>query len=171
MLQFTAESNGSTRASARIFSGVVRFSVLCAISLVVLCGCAGKTLPPAVLATHIQVFGIQMHSAVDYRELSGVVGEEEPCLHGYERSFAALQVSVGYGFDRKIRKIITRNPTNSLFGIRPGMTLAEAAGFAAAAGFSAERHYPNMFRNGAYLLAVTVDREERVAGMSLEFID
>ena len=146
-------------------------SVTCAALLLLLCGCAGRTLPSAVLTAQTKVFDIQLHSAVDHREIAGVPGEEEPCLHGYERSFAALQVSVGYGFDRTIRKIITRNSTTSLFGIHPGMSLTDAAGYAAAAGFVPEQRYPTLFRNGAYLLALTVDREERVVGVALEFTD
>ena len=91
-----------------------------------LAGCRSGTIRPETLPAQLQVFGVQLHSDRDYREISGDVALEEPCLRGYERSFDRLQITIGYGVDRFIRKIGTRNPATSIFGISPGMKFAAA---------------------------------------------
>ena len=75
----------------------------------------------------INVFGIELLSDVDYKEINGVAATEEPCLKGYDRSFDALDLTIGYGFDKKIRKITTSNSNTSIFGIRPGMDFEEVS--------------------------------------------
>ena len=52
----------------------------------------------------INVFGVELYSDADYREVNGVVAAEGRCLRGYEPSFDAFDVIIGYGFDHKIQK-------------------------------------------------------------------
>src|SRR5512138_298330 len=86
-------------------------------------GCISKNSGRDKVIGEVNVFGVQLLSETDYKEINGFVAAEEPCLRGYERSFDALDVTVGYGFNKKIRKISTRNPGTTLFGVSPGMSL------------------------------------------------
>lgn len=135
--------------------------------ILALAGCRNGTIRPEMLPDQLQVFGVQLHSDRDYREIDGVVATEEPCLRGYERSFDRLQLTLGYDFDRRIRKIITRNPATSIFGVSPGMKFAAAGQLITAAGFTLYIP-PHTYRNGPYLLTLLVDGNDIIAGLTLE---
>ena len=135
-----------------------------------LAGCRSGTIRPETLPAQLQVFGVQLHSDMDYKEISGVAATEEPCLRGYERSFDRLQISIGYDFHRKIRKIGTRNPATSLFGISPGMKFAAARQMLHTSGFTPYLP-PHTFRNGPYLLTVQVDGSDTIAAVTLETLE
>lgn len=73
--------------------------------LLLLVGCTVQDTAPNDSRNQVDVFGVQLFSDTDYREINGIKAEEEPCLSGYERIFDALDIVVGYGFNGKIRKI------------------------------------------------------------------
>ncbi len=134
-----------------------------------LASCMSNNIVRNKMTAQVNVFGIQLFSDIDYREINGVVATEEPCLKGYERNFDALDVSIGYGIDRKIRKITIRNPHTSLFEVKPGMTLQEGRQKIAQAGFS-ESAQPFTFRTDGYSLTFLVDGD-KIFGMRLESLD
>lgn len=134
--------------------------------LFILAGCMTRGMEADRVTGKVDVFGVQMGAATDYRSLNGVEATEEPCLHGYERSFDALDIAIGYGFGKRIRKIFTRNPSTGIFGIRPGMTFEEGRRLAAAAGFS-QQTSPHIYRAGSYDLKFLLE-EEKVLGLVLE---
>ena len=121
------------------------------------------------ISHQIHVFGIELYSGVDYREIAGVRATEEPCLKGYERSFDPLEITIGYGFDRKIRKITTRNPGTSLFGISPGMSAEEGRRLSRKAGF--QEVAACKFRGKDISLTLLVDGKGNVFGITVETID
>lgn len=139
--------------------------------LLLMSGCLGPTWTAKELKSQVQVFGVELGSAVDYREINSVTAEEEPCLHGYERNFVPLQITVGYSLARNVRKIITRNPATRLFGIHPGMALSAARPLATQAGFAPTALSPHIFRTGDYLLSLQVDGNGTVAALTLEVED
>ena len=118
----------------------------------------------------INVFGIELLSDVDYKEINGVAATEEPCLKGYDRSFDALDLTIGYGFDKKIRKITTRNSNTSIFGIRPGMDFEEGRKMILHAGFN-EYVPPFTFRANSYSLKMLVNADNKIFGLTLELLD
>lgn len=117
----------------------------------------------------INVFGVKLLSTVDYQQINGVTATEEPCLRGYERNFDALSVSVGYGFNKKIRRIHTRNPATSLFGISPGMSFGEGKQKILKAGFVVSDS-PFVFTAGDYSITLLVD-SDKVFGVTIELLD
>jgi hypothetical protein len=145
-------------------------SFLLLLLFLLLAGCRSGTIRPETLPAQLQVFGVQLHSDRDYREISGDVALEEPCLRGYERSFDRLQITIGYGVDRQIRKIGSRNPATSIFGISPGMKFAAAGQLLHTGGFTPYLP-PHAFRNGTYLLTVQVDGSDAIAAVTLETLD
>lgn len=135
-----------------------------------LTGCSGKNIMHDKLTGQINVFGVELFSDVDYSEINGVVATEEPCLRGYDRSFDALDITIGYGFDKKIRKITTRNSSTSLFGIKPGMAFEEGKKMILQAGFN-EYAPPFTFRSNGYSLTFLVDGNNKIFGLTLESLD
>lgn len=135
-----------------------------------LTGCMGKHLERDKMHDQVNVFGVQFLSDVDYKEINGVMAVDEPCLRGYERSFDALDITIGYGFNKKIRKITTRNPGTSLFGINPGVTFREGKQKILQAGFI-EFAPPFTFRSNGYTLKFLVDDKDIIFGLTLESLD
>ena len=122
------------------------------------------------MAVQVNVFGIELLSDVDYKEINGVAATEEPCIKGYDRSFDALDLTIGYGFDKKIRKITTRNSSTSLFGIRPGIDFEEGRKMILQAGFN-EYVPPFTFRANNYSLKMLVNADNKIFGLTLELLD
>jgi hypothetical protein len=110
-----------------------------------------------------------LYSGTDYREINGVKAVEEPCLRGYERIFDPLDITIGYGFNRKIRKITTMNRGTSLFGITPGMPVDEGSRLARRAGLS--ELSPARYRNDDLTLFLHIDAKGNVFGITVETVD
>jgi hypothetical protein len=138
--------------------------------LLLLTGCMGNVARSGIDPGRLDVFGVAMYSSVDHKEIRGVKGTDEPCLRGYERSFDPLDIVIGYGRDGKVRKIVTRNPQTSMFGVHPGDTVASARGMIRNAGF-AETGEPNRFRKGDLVLTILADGPDRLFGLVLESTD
>jgi hypothetical protein len=140
------------------------------LSFLLLVGCMGQYVQSEEVGDQINVFGVALFSNVDYREINGVVATEEPCLRGYERSFDALDIIIGYGFDRKIRRINTRNPNTSLFGVSPGMRFREGKTKILQAGLK-ESTSPYTFGADRYSLTLLVDENQKIFGLTVELVD
>lgn len=138
--------------------------------LMLLAGCMSTNVGRDQMAGQIDVFGVQLFSDVDYKKINGVVATEEPCLRGYDRSFDALDLTIGYGFDNKIRKITTRNVNTIMFGVKPGMTYEEGKQIILQAGFS-EHAPPFTFKANKYSLTFLVDSGNKIFGLTLESLD
>lgn len=134
-----------------------------------LAGCFAKQVRTDV-ARQIQVFGIELNSAQNYRELQGIVATEEPCLKGYERNFENLDLIIGYGFNRKIRKITTRNRNTSVFGISPGSTLEEGRKRATQTDLL-EDVKTNRYLYDGISVDLLVDEKGKIFGITVETIN
>lgn len=141
-------------------------SVISILLPVLLTGCLGIMTGSAVKPEQLDVFGIVFDSSIDYREINGIKGTDEPCLRGVERTFDILEIVIAYGHDGQIRKITTRNPQNSMFGIHPGDPPAVAVTRLSGAGFVEESPYH--FKKDGLLLTILVDDTGRLFGMTLE---
>jgi len=151
----------------------MKFPKLIALPLLLflfLTGCMGKHLDRDKMHDQVNVFGVQLFTDVDFRKINGITAVEEPCLKGYERSFDALDITIGYGFNKKIRKITTRNPGTTLFGINPGVTFREGKQKLLQAGFT-EFAPPFTFRSNGYTLRFLVDDKDIIFGLTLESVD
>jgi hypothetical protein len=137
--------------------------------LFLLAGCMGRYVENGKIDDQINVFGVKLLSNVDYQQINGVTATEEPCLRGYERNFDALSVIVGYGFNKKIRRIHTRNPNTSLFGVRPGTSFGEGKQKILQAGFVASTS-PFVFTVRGYSITLLVDGD-KVFGLTIELLN
>lgn len=146
-------------------------SILITVLVIVMVAGCQSTAPGGDKSTgQVDVFGVQLFSDVDYKTINNVVATEEPCLRGYDRSFDALDLTIGYGFDDRIRKITTRNVNTSMFGIRPGMAFEDGKKIILQAGF-AEHAPPFAFKSNGYSLTFLVDGNNKIFGLTLESLD
>lgn len=146
----------------------MRLISCCVILLqLLIAGCVGGGSSSPIPPGQIDLFGVALHSSVDYREIMGVRGNDEPCLRGFERTFEPLEIVLGYGRDGRIRKITTRNPQTSIFGVHPGEAVDSALIKVRGAGF-VETDSPYRFRRGDLGLALLVDGNGRAFGLTLE---
>jgi hypothetical protein len=146
------------------------FQFIAYLLLFQLIGCMGNNARNAIDPDQLDVFGITMHSSTDYREIRGIKGVDEPCLRGYDRSFDALDIVIGYNNDGSIRRITTHNPQNSLFGVHPGETVASAFVKIREAGLVASDS-PYRFRKEGISLRLLADESGKIFGMSIETAD
>ena len=146
----------------------IRISVFTAMILM-LCfaGCTARYTGGNDAVAQVDVFGVQLYSGKDYREINGVRAEEEPCLRGYVRTFDSLDIVVGYGFDGKVRKITTRNAGTAMFGVRPGMPLAEGKTRVLREGFR-ETASPFTFDLDRYSLTFLIKEKDTIFGLTLQ---
>ena len=134
---------------------------------VLIAGCLGNIEKNHIAPGQLDVFGVIMYSSTDHREINGVRGTDEPCLRGHERSFDNLDIVIGYGRDGKIRKVNSRNPQNSMFGVHPGESVETALVKIREAGFL-ENGSPYRFKKDELELTMLVDGNGRIFGMTLE---
>jgi len=134
-----------------------------------LCGCVGRTAEQR-WPGKLDLFGVELYSGTDYRELRGSIATEEPCLKGFERSFDQLDISIGYGFDRKIRKITTRNHNTAMFGIKPGMKFDEARQILRQNGLAATSS-PFRFQGDRISITMLIDSDGQLFGITIEADD
>jgi hypothetical protein len=135
-----------------------------------LAGCAGAG--PGVKAANegLLVFGAQLGATGIPAGLAGVPGEESPCLKGRDFSYEARDVLVGYTHGGSIRKVVTRNPASSVYGIHPGDAFATAEANLLAAGFR-ETGTKHRYGNECCLVTLSVDGAGRVFNLLLELRD
>ena len=145
-------------------------TLILAILSTLIVGCSTHGSGNNALAKQIDVFGAIPYSNTDFKEINGVKAVEEPCIRGYERIFDALNITIGYGFNKRIRKIVTLNPGTSMFGVNIGMTINESRERLHKAGFI-EDSKPNTFRNDNYSLTLLIGSKDRVSGLRLEIIE
>jgi hypothetical protein len=142
--------------------------------LAILCtlivGCSAHISGNSSLQNQIDVFGIKPFSDIDFKEINGVKAVEEPCIRGYERIFDALDITIGYGTNKRIRRIVTLNPATSMFGVKIGMTINESTERLHKAGFI-EYNRPNTFKNDPYSLTILPGPQDKVSGLRLEIIE
>lgn len=143
--------------------------------LILLPGCTSQGIGRDQMIGQVDVFGVELYSDADYKTINGVVAIEDPCLcelypKGYERNFEALDLTIGYGFDNKIRKITTRNTRTSLFGIKPGMAFEEGRKMILQSGFVVYAP-PFTFKANRSLLTFLVDGDNKIFGLTLESLD
>lgn len=164
--------NGLPRKGGPFIEGIAMNILKYATMVASLClaGCLGTHSGKDTFRGQVNVFGIALYSSIDYQEIEGVRATDEPCLKGYERSFEPLEITIGYGFDKKIRKITTRNLKTNLFGITPGMSVEEGRVLTQQAGLT-DILSPFKFKGETITLTLLVDAHGKVFGITVEVND
>lgn len=102
------------------------------------CGNSVSTFIKNDINPNINVLGIKLGmTEEEVFKLAGTDGEKALCTQGYEYAYSGKQLNIGFDTDTKtVRRITTKNPTTSVFGIAPGMTAEEAFSKIQGSGFT-----------------------------------
>jgi len=118
----------------------------------------------------IDVFGVQlMMDEAKVKGLLGDQGEKAMCVYGYEYEYADKDINIGYNSkSNQVRRITSKNPETSIFGIKPGTKLAEAYQVLAANGFieSADSKYKYSKEN--IIISIISMKSTNADGITIE---
>jgi len=75
----------------------------------------------------INVFNVQIYmDESDVHEAISTKGEKAMCIYGYEYEYVQSRVNIGFNSEtEKVRRVSTKNPDTSIYGIVPGTKLDE----------------------------------------------
>lgn len=76
----------------------------------------------------INVFNVQIYmDESNVHEAIPTKGEKAMCIYGYEYEYEQSRVNIGFNSEtEKVRRVTTKNPDTSIYGIVPGTELEEA---------------------------------------------
>jgi len=137
------------------------FSILL-LSAVLMSGCGSSvsSLIKNDINPKIDVLGIKLGMTEDeVFKLAGTNGEKALCTQGYEYSYEDKKLNIGFNSETKtVRRVTTKNPETSIFGIKPGMTAEEAFAKAAEGGFTKDANSNVKFhRENITLTVISMD--------------
>jgi hypothetical protein len=77
---------------------------------------------------NIDVLGIKLNMPESkVHEFAGPKGEKAMCVYGYEYEYEDKLINIGFKSDKgTVRRITTKNPDTSIYGIMPGADLINA---------------------------------------------
>lgn len=118
----------------------------------------------------IKVFDVQLNMAEpDVHEAIPTKGEEAMCIYGYEYEYEDSLVNIGFdGETNKVRRVTTKNPATSIYGIVPGATLAEANQILDSHGFSKSEDSKYMFYKENIRLTLISMKSSHADGVIVE---
>ncbi|TJX12942.1 hypothetical protein E9840_11435 [Tissierella creatinini] len=95
----------------------------------------------------IDVYGVQIYMPEEeVHKLIPTEGEEAQCIYGYEYQYEESLVNIGFNSDTKeVRRVSTKNPDTSIYGVVPGMELEEAYTIIDSHGFTKSETSEDMF--------------------------
>lgn len=148
----------------------IRFLSGLGLILFLLVGCTPLHPHRADINRQLDVFGLTLSSRPDLKTFKGINAEVEPCLHGFEYRYEALDLVVGTNHKGAIRRILTRNRENHLFGIRVGDAIPSAQARLLHAGFTPTAN-PYRFVQGWAQVTLLAEETGMVFGLAIEILD
>lgn len=134
------------------------------------CGSTKNTFIDKEVNPQIDVFGVKLnmdessvHSAI------GSNGEKAMCINGYEFEYAEKKINVGFNLDtKKARRITSKNPETSIYGIKPGTELNEAYKALTSNGFIKDESSKYKFHKENILVSIISMKGTHADGISVE---
>ncbi len=140
------------------------------VAALALLSCAAPALYVADAEAEIDVFGAKLLQKTDMKEVNGEKAVREPCVKGYEYVFEGLKISIGYGFDGKIRKITTRNPENSVYAVKVGDSYETGRMKLLSRGFGRTED-PFRFTKADFSVTLLANESNFIFGVRAELLD
>jgi hypothetical protein len=118
----------------------------------------------------IDVFGVEIfmdeskvHDAIPTK------GEKAMCIYGYEYEYEQSKVNIGFNSQtNKVRRVTTKNPDTSIYGIVPGMELSEAYSIVDSNGFTKSENSKYIFYKENIRLTLVSMKGTHADGVILE---
>lgn len=98
--------------------------------VVVLAGCGNSSdsFIKKEVNTQINVFEVKLDMVESkVHESVGSKGEKAMCVYGYEYGYEDKLINIGFNSETgRVRRVTTKNPETSIYGIKPGTELEQA---------------------------------------------
>lgn len=138
----------------------------------VLAGCGSSTDSFIVKEVNpsIDVFGIKLNMPESkVHESAGSKGEKAMCIYGYEYDYADKLINIGFKSDKgTVRRITTKNPDTSIYGIKPGTELANANAQISATGFVKDDSSNYKFHKDNIIITIISMKDTYADGITIE---
>lgn len=138
--------------------------------LLILAGCANSSdsFIKNEVNPQIDVLGVKLlmdeKSAL---ETVGSEGEKAMCVYGYEYDYSDKLINVGFNSDTKlVRRVCSKNPETSIYGIKPGMELSQAYEIISSNGFKKDSKYN--FQKEKVILSIISMKGTNADGITIE---
>ena len=150
-----------------LFTLLTFFIVL---AIVTGCGNAEDAFISEEVNPQINVFNVQIHmNESDVQEAIPTKGEKAMCVYGYEYEYADSLVNIGFNSEtEKVRRVTTKNPDTSIYGIVPGTELEEAYKIIDSQGFSKSESSKYIFYKENIRLTITSMKGTHADGVTVE---
>lgn len=134
------------------------------------CGNSVSTFIKNDINPNINVLGIKLGmTEEEVFKLAGSDGEKALCTQGYEYAYSDKKLNIGFDADTKtVRRITTKNPETSLFGITPGITAEEAFSKIQGSGFTKDSASDYKFHKENITLTVLSMEGNLADGLTIE---
>lgn len=152
-----------------------RLSLLAALMLMftaVFTGCAGSSdsLIEKEVNPQIDVYGVKIYmDEQKVHESVGSQGERAMCVYGYEYEYADKDINIGFNAETKqVRRVGTKNPETSIYGIKPGVDLETAYKALETNGFAKDEDSKYVFRKENVIFTITSMKGTNADGLTIE---
>lgn len=114
-----------TLKNKKIFSSILAIFIL---AILTSCSNEESAFIKEEVNSQINVFGVQIYmDELKVHEAIGTKGEKAMCIYGYEYVYDDKLINIGFNSDtEKVRRVTTKNPDTSIYGVVPGIELEEA---------------------------------------------
>jgi len=118
----------------------------------------------------IDVFGVKlMMDEAKVNDLLGTNGEKAMCVYGYEYDYADKEINIGYNAESsQVRRITSKNPETSIYGVKPGAKLAEAKKVLSANGFKKSANSKYKFSKENVNFSIISMKGTKADGLTIE---
>lgn len=118
----------------------------------------------------IDVMGIKLYMAEDeFHKAVGVQGEKAMCVNGYEYEYSDKKLNIGFNIDtNEVRRITTKNPKTSIYGLNPGISLDKAYKLIESEGFEKYGDDKYRFRKENIILSIISMKGSDADGIVME---
>ncbi|MGE5391027.1 MAG: hypothetical protein ACM3PE_08170 [Deltaproteobacteria bacterium] len=118
----------------------------------------------------IDVYGVKlMMDESKVKSLLGSPGEKAMCVYGYEYEYTDKDINIGYDSkSNQVRRITSKNPETSIYGIKPGAELAEAYQVLAANGFKESADSKYKYSKESIILSIISMKSTNADGITIE---
>lgn len=103
------------------------------------------------------------------KNLVGSKVTKDPCVSGYEFNYEEKLINIGFKNEEgTVRRVTTKNPDTSVYGIKPGTTLEDAFAKVKDSGFTNDSNSKYKFHKNNVILTVLSMKETNADGVSIE---
>lgn len=118
----------------------------------------------------IDVMGIKLYMEEDeVHKIVGVDGERAMCVNGYEYEYRDKKLNIGFNIDTdEVRRITTKNPETSIYGLNPGISLDKAYDIIDSEGFEKDKDDKYRFFKDDIILSIISMKGSDADGIVIE---